>query len=280
MKTGVVDVGGGLRGIYGAGVFDYCLLKEIKFDECIGVSAGSANIVAYLAGQRGRNLRYYRDYAFRPNYMSLHNLVHGGSYLDLNYVYGVLSNSDGEYPLDYPKIVENPAEMKVVASEAVSGRVKYFDKNDFLKDDYGILGASSAIPVVCRPYPFHGTLYFDGALSDPVPVQKALQDGCERVVVILTKPRNLIRTSSGDDHFVRILRRRYPKAARNLHLRAKRYNEGVAFAKALEKKGKAVIIAPDQIAGINTLTKNKNMLEHLYQKGFKDAEAIEAFLGQ
>lgn len=42
MKTGIVDVGGGLRGIYAAGVLDYCMDKGIRFDLGIGVSAGSA----------------------------------------------------------------------------------------------------------------------------------------------------------------------------------------------------------------------------------------------
>lgn len=54
MKKGVVDVGGGLRGIHAAGVFDYCLDTGIQFDYCIGVSAGSANVASYLAGQKGR----------------------------------------------------------------------------------------------------------------------------------------------------------------------------------------------------------------------------------
>ena len=42
--TGIVDVGGGLRGIYGAGIFDYCMEQGIHFDYCIGVSAGSAKV--------------------------------------------------------------------------------------------------------------------------------------------------------------------------------------------------------------------------------------------
>ena len=48
---GVIDVGGGLRGIYGAGVFDFCLDNNINFDYGIGVSAGSANIASILAKQ-------------------------------------------------------------------------------------------------------------------------------------------------------------------------------------------------------------------------------------
>ena len=51
---GIVDVGGGLRGIYGSAVFDFCLDHNINFDYLIGVSAGSANVASYLGRQRGR----------------------------------------------------------------------------------------------------------------------------------------------------------------------------------------------------------------------------------
>lgn len=72
--TGIVDVGGGLRGIYGAGIFDYCMEQGIHFDYCIGVSAGSANVCSYIAGQKGRNYQFYTDYSFRKEYMSVKNL--------------------------------------------------------------------------------------------------------------------------------------------------------------------------------------------------------------
>lgn len=104
MKTGVVDVGGGLRGIYAAGVLDFCLEKNIRFDLGIGVSAGSANLASYCAGQRGRNFRFYSEYTSRKEYMSLGNFLRSRSYFDMDYVYGILSDSRGEDPLDYPAL--------------------------------------------------------------------------------------------------------------------------------------------------------------------------------
>ena len=55
MKTGVIDVGGGLRGIYAVGVMDYCMDCGIQFDLGIGISAGSASLSSFAAGQRDRN---------------------------------------------------------------------------------------------------------------------------------------------------------------------------------------------------------------------------------
>lgn len=276
--TGIVDVGGGLRGIYGAGVFDYCLDNGIQFDYCIGVSAGSANIASYLGRQKGRNYKFYIEYAFRKQYMSVHTLLHTGSYLNLDYIYGELSNMDGENPLDYETVEKSDSIMKVVALNALTGKAIYFDKSDMMQDNYRILKASSSIPIVCKPYSVNGIPCYDGGIGDPVPVEKAFQDGCGKVVVILTKPQDFVRVQEKDARAARLLRHKYEKAADSLMLRYKKYNDGVALAKEYAKQGKALIIAPDNCCGMKTLTKNKKCIDKMYHKGYTDARSLQGFL--
>lgn len=280
MKTGVIDVGGGLRGIYAVGIFDYCMEHGIKFDLAIGVSAGSANLVSYLAGQHGRNYKYYTEYAFRPQYMSMRNFIFKGSFVDLDYVYSTLSNSDGEYPLDYAAMNASGTELYIVAANALTGEAKYFDKSDIRQDDYDVCKASSAIPFFCRPYVIDGVPYYDGALGDPVPVKKAFELGCDRVVLILTKPEAEIRSPEGDERVAARIRGKYPAAAEALCRRAERYNAGVALAREYAKEGKALILSPDDTCGVDTLKKNRNSLERLFVKGSRDAEKILDFLGK
>lgn len=278
MKLGLVDVGGGLRGIYAAGVLDTCMDQHVVFDCCVGVSAGSANAASYLAGQRGRNYRYYCGYAFRKEYMSLGNYRKRGSYIDLDYIYGTLSNSGGEDPLDYPALRANPAQLFVVAQDAVNGRTVYFSKEDMAQDQYQILMASSCIPVVNKPYPVGDRLYFDGALGDPVPVQKAFDEGCDRVVLLLTKTASTLRTPGRDTLLARMLQRRYPASACNLYERANRYNAQVAQAMEWEKQGRVLIVSPDDISGVNTLTRDRKALDRLYRKGLQDGARIREWL--
>lgn len=279
MKTGVVDVGGGLRGIYAAGVFDWCLDHDIRFDLCIGVSAGSANVTAYVAEQRGRNYRFYAEYSFRKEYMGIGRFLRKRSFIDLDYVYGTLSNSDGEAPLDYQKIMESSSEVLVVATNAETGEVKYFDKGDMKQDCYDILKASSAIPLVCHPYSVESIPYYDGALSDPIPIEKAFSCGCEKVVLILTKPKDIIRTSKKDEKLAAGIRKSYPLAAEKLCKRAARYNEGVELAKQYEKEGKLLILAPDDTCGMDTLTRDMEAMKRVYGKGISNAEQIKVFWG-
>lgn len=280
MKLGLVDVGGGLRGIYAAGILDFCIEQKIIFDLCIGVSAGSANILAYLAGQKGRNYKYYCEYALRKEYMSIGNFLKKDSYIDLEYVYGTLSNSNGEYPLDFPALCQNPAEFYVVAQEAVTGKTKYFRREDIKQDDYRILMASSCIPAINRPYEINGIAYYDGALGDPIPIQKAFAEGCDKVVLILTRLVDIPREPGKDPWLARRIRKKYPKSAENLLRRTKKYNETVALAKQFEAAGDLLIVSPDSILGLKTLSRDPKQLDGLYQKGYRDGQKIKNWLFQ
>ena len=51
-KIGLVLEGGGMKCAYAAGILDAMMDNGVTFDYCIGVSAGSANGVSFVAGQR------------------------------------------------------------------------------------------------------------------------------------------------------------------------------------------------------------------------------------
>ena len=280
MKGGVIDVGGGFRGIYATGVLDYCQDNSIEFDLALGISAGSANLCSFVSRQRGRNYTFYTQYAFRKQYASLRNFILGKGFFDVDYVYGTLSNSDGENPLDYPALRDNPTELIVIATDAETGEAAYFDKSSLSQDNYAPLKASSSIPFVNKPYFIDGKPYYDGALGNPVPVEKAFELGCDLVVLILTKPIDKPREQGSDVKIAKRIRRKYPKAAEQLCLRAQHYNEGVAIAQEYAKQGKTIIISPDDTCGVDTLHKDKESLKKLYEKGYADGQKIKEFLQQ
>ena len=59
-KTGLVLEGGGMRGIYTAGVLDAFMERRITFDGVIGVSAGAIHGCSFVSNQKGRSIRYYK----------------------------------------------------------------------------------------------------------------------------------------------------------------------------------------------------------------------------
>ena len=276
--TGIIDVGGGLRGAFGTGVFDFLLDEGIHFPYYIGVSAGTGNIVSHLAGQRGRTLRFYTDYILRKQYMSFGNLLRTGSYINLDYVYSTLANEDGEDPLDYDAFAANPAALKIVVTDAATGAPVYFDKSAIHRNSYDVLKASSCLPGVCKPYMIGGKACFDGGISDPIPVKKALADGCDKVIVVLTRPADFVRAPGKDPLFAKLIRR-YPAAAAALKRRHITYNESMDFVRQLEREGRACVIAPDDCCGVSTLTRDVDAIRRLYEKGYKTAEKICDFLG-
>ena len=243
-KLGIVDVGGGTRGIFGAGVLDRFMELGISADHFVGVSAGSANGASYIAGQRGRNYVFYTEYAFRKEYMSLENLLHTGSYLDHDYIYGTLSNDDGEYPLDYDAMMSNPCDFEIVATNAVTGRAMYFKKDEIQRNKYDFFKASSCVPGIDKPYYVGKIPCYDGGLADPIPYKRAFRAGCDKVIVILTKPRDTIRNSGKDRALAVAIVGDYPKAAETWIGRAELYNRSVEEVFKLERQGKILVIAP------------------------------------
>jgi len=278
-KIGVIDVGGGLRGAFAAGALEYCAQNGIDFDICFGISAGSANLTSYLSRQMGRNYIFYMDYVHRHQYMSFRNFIKTGSYIGFDYIYSTLSGTGGENPLDYETLKNHPAEFIVIATDAVTGKPIYFTKDDMSLNNYDICKASCSIPVVCRPYFINGIPCFDGALSDPVPIEKAFETGCDKVVLLLTLPENMIREPGKDMKIVKILRRTYPNAADALEHRFEKYNLGIKKAQAYAKEEKVLILSPNDTCGVSTLSKNKEGIRKLYEKGFHEGRKIKEFLG-
>ena len=277
-RTAMIDVGGGFRAIYGAGVMDRMMEDHVHVDHCYGVSAGSANMVSYISGQHGRSHTFYTQYAFRKQYVSFDSYIKNHNYANLDYVYGTLSNHDGENPVDYEAFEKNPTGFTVVACNADDGSTKYFDKSDVSYDNFDIMKASSAVPVACEPYVIDGVPYYDGGIADPIPVQKAIDDGYDRIVVILTRPKDTVRQQKKDVGPATILKRMHPQAAEKLMNRYQTYNDEVALAKEYEQDGRVLILAPESMYGLDTLSKSFEGLERMYRAGYAAAEAIPAFL--
>lgn len=276
--TGYIDVGGGMRAVYGAGVLDRLFDDNISFSHYIGVSAGSANIISFVAGQRSRGLRFYDGYAFRREYMSFYNFIKNKSYIGLDYIYSTLTGDDGEDPLDFEAMMANDCEFDIVATNARSGEAEYFSFREMIKGDYSELKASCCIPIICPAYERKGIPYYDGGLSDPIPVKRLLDAGCDKIVIVLTRPIDFHKQHKVPKSAFEAFLKEYPETARLMDASIDIYNEQLEYAKQLEKEGRVLIIAPESCCGVNTLTRHHGGINALYAKGYEDARAVARFL--
>lgn len=269
-KIGLVVEGGGMKCAYNAAILDAFLDEQITFDYCIGVSAGAGNLASYLAGQRGRNLRFFTEHIHSPDYFGLKSLLKTGDLFGLKYIYGELTNSKGRDPLDFPAFLKNPAEYQAVVTNALTGKPEYFGKDMMKQDDYRLIMASSAIPAVCHPVHLNSVPYFDGGIADAIPVQHALEQGCDRVVVILTKNRDYVRKPQSMRFLYARLCRRYPQIVSAIDRRHITYNQNLKEVFALEREGKAFVFAPSQSIHVGTYTMKEKAERELYDLGMKD----------
>ncbi len=276
---GIIDVGGGMRGSFTAGIYDYFNDQNLQpFDYLIGVSAGSGNMISYLAGQRGRNLRFYLDYAFRREYMSMHNMLRTGSYINLDYPYTFLSGPGGEDPVDLEAFNRSTARYEAVVTDATGGEAVYYDKGELAQGNFDVIKGSCCVPGACRPYPVKGRPSFDGGIADPVPYKRALKQGCDRVVLLLTRPVNYLRPPLDHQEVMETALSRWPNTYSALLRRSIRYNRDVAAVQELEREGKALLVAPTDIGDMKTLTKDKKAVERLYHMGYAQGPRILKFV--
>ena len=281
-KTGLVVEGGGMKCAYNAGILDAFLDEGISFDYCIGVSGGSGNLASYLAGQRGRNLRFFTEHIHDKEYFGMNSFLKTGNLFGLSYISGTLTNTGGKDPLDFPALMKNPAEYQVVVTNAETGKPEYYGKERMAQDDYRLIMASSAIPAACRPVEINGTFYYDGGISDAIPVQHALAKDCDRLVVILSKTRDYVRKPQGMHFLYSRICRRYPRIVEAIEQRHITYNENLRQVFALEKKGVAFVFAPSQAIHVGTYSMDEKAELALYDLGIRDfksrREELERFL--
>ena len=210
--------------------------------------------------------------------MGLRHFFTKGSYFNQKYIYGELSNSTGDDPFFYSEALANPSELLLTTTDAKTGKARYFSKTEMAVNDYRVLMAGSAIPALCRPIEIEGRMYYDGGLADPIPLKKAFDDGCEKVVVLLENARTFVRQPQGMRVAYRVLLRKYPKMIEMIDERHIRYQETLRWVYEMEKEGRIFIFAPPENTGVSTSTKDRELLQKLYDRGVSDYDSMRESL--
>jgi predicted patatin/cPLA2 family phospholipase len=269
-KTGLVLEGGGMRGVYTSGVLEYLLEKNIHYPYVVGVSAGASNSCNYVARQLGRGRRVNIDYINDWRYMSLRSLLLKGSYFGLDFLFEDIPNKLDIF--DFDTFYQTPGVFRIGATNCLTGKTDYFDKQE-ISADLKQIKASCSLPILSPIVKINGVPYLDGGIAEPIPVRKALSDGCEQVVVVLTQPKGYKKEANSNKIklLYRTFYRRYPEFIRTLENRHKNYNDTIAFVEELEYQGKAIIIRPDGSLKPDRFEKDAAKLGALFEQGYRDA---------
>ncbi|SEN59693.1 Predicted phospholipase, patatin/cPLA2 family [Mesobacillus persicus] len=276
IDAGLVLEGGGMRGVYTAGVLEYFLEKEIAFPYVIGVSAGAAMAASYLSKQKGRNRRVNIDYITDPRYISWKNFIKTRQAFGMEFIFDEIPNK--LVPYHYDAFYENEAEFIVGTTNCQTGKPAYFAKEDYGQEMLKVIKASSSLPFLAPEIHYQDKILLDGGISDPIPIKKSIQDGNKRNVVVLTRNEGYLKKPS-KFHF--LVKRKYPQYEGLREAMAKRYqvyNDTLSYLTEEERNGNVLIIRPTEPLEVGRMERNPAKLEKLYLLGYEDARKIESRL--
>ena len=273
MKRGLVLEGGALRTIYSSGVCDGLLEAGLDFDYVVGVSAGIAYGVSFLSGQFGRNLEIVTRYANDKRYMSKRNMLRPGNrhcYFGLDFTYDVIPNR--LVPYDYAAFDRWPGMAEAVVTDLETGRAAYFpvDRQD---KQFILLRATCAMPLLFPIFDYEGVKCLDGGVADPIPWKRALEMGCDRVVVILTRERGYHKMPEHLMGMMRAVYHRYPKFLDVMSRRVELYERSREELFEAERQGKALVYCPDCTQGFSRTERDVEKIQALWQQGLDHARA-------
>ncbi|MBR5051744.1 MAG: patatin family protein [Bacteroidaceae bacterium] len=280
MKTGLVLEGGGMRGLFSAGVMDVMMEHGIRFDGIVGVSAGASFGCNYKSHQVGRVLRYNVRFKDDPRYMGLRSLLRTGDLVAAEFSYHTLPKELDVF--DFEAYNNDPAEFHVVCTDVETGEPVYH-RLDFM-DDEGLewIRASASMPLVSKPVSIDGKLLLDGGISDSIPLRYFQEQGFERNLVILTQPKGFYKKKTKLMPLFHLFASRYPAIVEAMSRRHLMYNEELAYLEEQERLGQILLIYPQDALPIGRTEQNEQKMRHIYAMGRAKAEEmlpqIQAFV--
>ncbi|MBQ4537795.1 MAG: patatin family protein [Lachnospiraceae bacterium] len=271
-QAGLVLEGGGMKGVYTAGVLDFFLDKGLEFSHVYGVSAGACHMCSFLSKQRGRALDVNIDYLDTKYYCSARSLLLTGDLFNVDMCYGLIP--DYLYPFDHDAYAKYQGKAYAVVTNIRTGRPEYLRMQDMHKDIIAVR-ASSSLPLVSRNVKIGNELYLDGGISDSIPLKKSIMDGNRKNIVIMTKEEGYQRTQTSQAQLALIKARylKYPKVYDLMEKRHVYYNNTLRFIERQKENGHAFVIRPKKAGIVGRIEKDREKLIALYEEGYRDAES-------
>lgn len=272
-KAGLILEGGGMRGSYTAGVLDAFLDLGIHMEDIVGVSAGAANAISYVSGQKGRNLTIYNT-CINRKYLSAWNFFTTGSFFGMKYVFYEVTRNI--IPFDYNGFKNSGKKLTIVATDVETGKPFYKQLSDLDNDaDMKYLCATAAIPMASTIVKVDGHKLMDGGASDSIPIEYSLAKGNVKNIIVLTRCAGFQHKKSRMSWFPYV---RYPAHREFAHTIANRYryyNKSIEITKQQERDGNALIIRPSKPIIAGRMEKDPGKLSAQYQVGYDDAIAMK-----
>jgi predicted patatin/cPLA2 family phospholipase len=269
-QAGLVLEGGGMRGVYTAGVLEFFMENELYFPYIIGVSAGACHAASYISRQPGRNQDVTIGFVDHPDYISYKNLFLKKELFGMNLIFDKIPNE--LVPFDFERFSQASEKFIIGTTDCVTGETIYYEKDQFVNDILTIIRASSSLPFMAPSIQYDGRVLMDGGISDPIPIRKSIADKVKKNVIILTKSKGYRKKKSSFTRVTNYFYKEYHGLNHQLENRYKLYNDTLEYIEQLEAEKKAFVIRPEIDLKVGRVERNRVKLSQLYEQGYVDAE--------
>lgn len=274
-NTGLVLEGGGMRGVFTCGVLDWFMDNGVRFPFAVGVSAGACNGLSYMSGQRGRAKASNIDLMAKHKYVGFRYLLTQGCIMDFKLLFEDFP--ERIIPYDYPAYFSNPDRFVMVTTNCITGKAEYLEDKESQARVMDIVRASSSLPYVTKITMVDGVPMLDGGIADSIPVEYAMRQGYDRLVVVLTRNKGY-RKSLKKPLAAKLFYRRYPHLQKALRERNAVYNKAMETVEALEEAGRISVIRPQAPIKVTRMEKDPQKLLELYEEGYRLAADVMKFI--
>ena len=181
-KTALIVEGGAMRGAWAAGVLAYLQERgRRQYDLVYAASSGACSAAYFVADMLQPGLTIWRELAC--NVVRKSNFLRHKPIIDLVYLVDYVIRKRIPLPVDV--LQKMSTRFFIVLTDCYTGEPVYFHACDDRVFD--ALRATSSMPFATRGFEYvDGHPFADGGISDPIPVQRAIEDGATDITVVLT----------------------------------------------------------------------------------------------
>lgn len=269
-QTALILEGGGFRGIYTSGVLDVMMAHELEIPYVIGVSMGAVNGANYISKQPGRSFEMAKTFMPDKRYMGVGNLIREGNFFGREFAYNEIPRRYNLF--DMKTYYASKQLFYMVATDCRTGKAAYFEKMDCEASE--AIAASTALPFLSRMVPVGEGLYLDGGMADSVPIKKALEDGCEKAVLVLTREKGYRKEPYSREKLLHARYGRYPLLEKAILERHLHYNETMEWIDQLEEEGRVFVIRPENPIETKVIDRDRETMEKSYRIGYDQMTAL------
>ncbi len=277
MKLGLVLEGGASRSLFSCGVMDALLEEKIFADYVIGVSAGIAYGTSYVSGQIGRNLKLSLEYMHDKRYMGARHLLNPKNRSYYNKAFAFHAIPKTIVPFDFDTFAKNAESCTTIAvlTNLDTGKAEYHElPSDNWDKHIDLIWASCALPIIFQPEIIDGKPYMDGGISDPIPFQRAIDDGCDKIITVLTRERSYSKSGSGSEKLASRIYGKYPEFSKTLLDRHKNYNISRKKLFEFSDNGEIFVITPTDTTGFSRTERHPEKLKVMFDDGYNTAKKV------